>query len=125
MVGGVRMNVRVVAAAQIGSFIAVDEEGWYYVLTLDDGRRGIDCGDVLAGRFDGSGGLFYSVRNLTKQGDVRICLESWESTVVTAIGTVLSFMSSRPGKIFVGGKEFKSDAPGVGDRLREAILRAG
>jgi hypothetical protein len=118
------MDVRVVAAAEIGSFIGVDEEGSYYVLTLDDRRRGIDCGDVLAGRFDGSGSLSYLVRNVTKKENVRICLESWESTAVTAIGMVLSFMASRPGKIVVGGKEFNSDAPGVAEQLRAAILGA-
>lgn len=117
------MNITVVAAAQNGSYIAKDDDGSYYVITLDD-RRDIDCRDVLAGKFDGRGSLFYAVRNVTKTEDVRICLETWESPLGPAIKMLLGFMSSRPGRVFVGRMQFRSDAPGVASRLHEAILRA-
>jgi hypothetical protein len=116
------MNITVVAAAQNGSYIAKDVDDSYYVITLDD-TRDIDCGDVLGGTFDGHGSLSYSVRNVTKKEDVRICLEDWESPLIPAIGILLNFMSWRPGKILVGNKEFKSVTPGVAGQLREAILK--
>jgi hypothetical protein len=77
------MKIQIVAAADIGSFVARDEDWAFYVLTLDDVRE-IDCGDVLSGTFDGVGSLFYPVRNLTKGEDVRICLETWESPLAPA-----------------------------------------
>jgi hypothetical protein len=43
------MKIQIVAAADIGSFVARDEDWAFYVLTLDDVRE-IDCGDVLSGR---------------------------------------------------------------------------
>lgn len=117
------MNITVVAAAQMGSYIAKNDDGSYYVITLDD-ARGIDFGDVLAGKFDRHGSLLYVVRNVTKREDVRISLENWESPLDPAIKMLLKFMSSRPGKIFVGAREFQSDKSGVEGQLREAILKA-
>jgi hypothetical protein len=117
------VNITVVAAAQNGSYIAKDDDGSYYVITLDD-TRDIDCGDVLAGKFDGRGSLFYAVRSVTKKEDVRICLETWESPLGPAIKMLLNFMSSGSGKIWVGARQFQSNAPGVSGRLHEAILRA-
>jgi hypothetical protein len=117
------MNIKVVATAGNGSFIARDHEHAYYVLTLDDSRE-IECGDVLAGNFDGHGSLFYSVRNESKGENVRICLENWESPLEPAIKMVLNFMKGRAGKIIVGGAAMASDAPDVAGRLYEAIKRA-
>lgn len=47
------MNIRVVAAAANGSFIATGN-GSFYVLTIDD-TRPIEIGNVLSGTFDGHG----------------------------------------------------------------------
>ena len=77
------MQIKVVAKNDKGCFAGLDSEGNYYVLTLDDIRE-IQLGDVLEGEFDGIGSLFYSVRNLSQGGSVKICLESWESTQAQA-----------------------------------------
>ena len=116
------MNIRVVATADIGSFIARDKEWAYYVLTLDDSRE-IDFGDSITGTFDGRGSLFYEVRNVTKGEDVRICLETWETSLTTSIEMLLGFMASHPGKIFVGPKRFESNAPGVAHLLEQEIRK--
>ncbi len=117
------MNVRLVAVSEIGSYIGVNAEGSYFVLTLDDSRE-LQLGDVLSGTFDGQGSLFYSVRNLTRQEHVRICLENWDCPVAGAIDSLLALMRSRPGSIYAGSQRFVSDAEGVADQLREEILRS-
>jgi len=116
------MNITLVAAADVGAYIARDHDGAYYVVTLDD-TRDMHCGDVLAGAFDGEGALFYTVRNLTQREDVRICLEYWESPLGPAIDMFLSSISSRPGKILVGQIQFPSDASGLANLLEKAILK--
>lgn len=115
------MNIRIIAAAAIGSYNAVDDDGWYYVITW---TRDIECGDVLAGNFDGRGSLFYAVRNVTKRENVRICLENWESALGPAIKMLMNFMASKPGRIWIGPMQFQSDAPGVASRFHDAIVRA-
>lgn len=117
------MKIRIVAVGDIGSYIAVDDNGGYYVLTLDD-THDIELGDILSGTFDGHGSLFYSVRNLTKREDVRICLENWDCLLVAAIESLLSLMRSRSGSIVTGSKRFLSHSDGVADQLRDEILRA-
>jgi len=103
----------------IGSFIAADEDGSYIVLTLDD-TRDIDLGDVLSGTFDGHGSLFYSVRNLTKSEDIRICLENWECALSAAIQSLLSMIRS-PCGITAGSGRFISDADDVARKLFDEI----
>jgi hypothetical protein len=118
------MNIRMVAAAVIGSFVAVDSKSAYYVLTLDDDTKGIELGDILSGTFDGTGSLFYSVRNITRREDVRICLEDWECSVEVAIKHILGFMKT-PGLICAGTKRLVSDADNVATDLRSDILKSG
>lgn len=114
------MDIRVVAAAHIDSYIGVDRDECFHVISLDDTRR-IDCGDVLRGVFDGKGNLFYKVRNVTKREDVRICLEDWGCPLEAAIETLLDFMATRHGLIQVANVFFQSHSPEIKIKLKKAI----
>ena len=117
------VNIHIVAAAVIGSFIAADPNGSYVVITLDD-TKDIKVGDVLAGSFTDSDGLFKTVRNVTRREEVRICLESWDCTLDQAIKLILKFMESKPGVIIAGAKRLVSDANDVAGQLRNEIIRS-
>lgn len=117
------VNIRIVAAAVIGSFIAADPNGSYVVITLDD-TKDIEVGDVLAGSFTDSDGLFKTVRNVTRREEVRICLESWDCTLDQAIKLILEFMKSKAGVIVAGAKRLVSDANDVAGQLRNEIIRS-
>ncbi len=117
------MNIRIVAEADIGSFIAVGPEGNYFVLTLDD-IKDIELGDVLSGTFDDDGSSPYSVKNTTEQEDVQIVLEALECSADMAIKHLLEFMRAKPGVIFVGGKRFSSDMKDIAHQIRSEILKS-
>ncbi len=71
------MKVTVTAKSDKSVFAAVDADGNYVIISLDD-IRDIELGDVLSGDFDGDGNLSKTVRNVTQGHEVRICLEDWE-----------------------------------------------
>lgn len=114
------MEIQVVAATHSSIYLAVDSDSRFYVLTLDD-TRPIECEDILRGRFDGNGSLFYSVRNVTSGHAVRICLENWDCPLELAIEMILNFLSANPGFIKVGKKTFGSNTPALKQQLAHEI----
>ena len=116
------MEIRVVAAADIGSYIGLDEEGGFYVLTLND-TKDIELADLLLGRLQGHG-THSTVRNVMTGEDVEICLESWDCPLDFAINMLLSMMAGRRCSIAAGSKQFRADAPNVGVLLRNEILQS-
>lgn len=115
------MNIRVVAFANIGTFIAGDSDGNCHVITLDD-TKDIDLGDVLSGKFDGMGSLFYSVDNLTKRQSVRICLEHWDCDLAGAVQALLDFAGVT--SVDAGAKRFVAQTPDVARQIQDEILRS-
>jgi hypothetical protein len=114
------MKIRIVAIANIGTFMAGDADGNYSVITLDD-TKDVDLGDVLNGTFDGRGSLFYSVDNLTKKEKVRICLEHWDCTLAGAIQALLEFNGVRT--VDAGAKRFVIKSMDAARQIHAEIAR--
>ena len=113
------MNIRVVAIANIGTFVAGDSDDENYcVITLDD-TKDIEIGDVLSGTFDGQGSLFYTVQNSTKREPVRICLEHWECDLPGAVQALLDFKGVQT--VLAGSKRFVTDTHDVARRIVREI----
>ena len=116
-----RKTLTIIVAADIDSFIGVDSDGSYYVLTLDDDRD-IELNDRLEGRFDGEGSLFYSVKNLTQREDVKICLEDWECSLTSAIATILAFAKQNKAVVFAGNERIELPCPDPASQILNAVL---
>jgi hypothetical protein len=71
------MKLKIIAKSDRGVFVGHNEEYDYVVLSLDD-IKDIDLSDLLSSEtWDDQGGLFRSVKNLTKKETIRICIENW------------------------------------------------
>ena len=108
------MTVQVVATSDVGTLIAHELEGKYFVLTMN-GARQVEFGDWLMGEFHGGDQLVYSVYNLTKKKAVKICLEAWECSLVEAVAAILSLEQVR--FVDAGGARFMADSEGVANKL--------
>lgn len=116
------MKIRVMVVADIGSFVAAGSDGNYYMLTLDDMRE-IDPGDVLQGTFDGNGDSCYPVQNVTRNEEVRICLEEFECSLEGAVDSLLSLY--KPGATMtINGQSRIAHADDVARQICNDVIAA-
>ncbi len=80
------IDIKVLAMSDKDVYLAYEEGEGYLVFSLASPGF-IELGDVLSHpHWDDRNGLFFNVKNLTKDAIVHICLENWSMNLETATG---------------------------------------
>lgn len=87
------MKAQIIGRIDIPVYVAVDDQGQYLVLSLDDAND-LQLGDVLEWDPAGPGGLHLTVRNVTRGREVQVCLEDWGCTREHAFQRLRQFGAS-------------------------------
>lgn len=109
------MTVVIVATSDHGPLIARGPNGDFLVLSLASAIP-VGLGDELVGTLDGTGPLVSIAQNVTRETQLRVCLENWGMSLRDAVNFFLS-ITPKGSPISAGNKRFTSDSDNVARNL--------